>query len=124
MRPAFSPQVALVGITILDPRIGFAFAEAIDRTAAGECSDPRQRLSHLWFVARCTIPYFHEYVLEQIFGVGLVVQNFHTDSAEKGCVTGMEKFETAMVVRLDLFHQVFVAEFGIRSDLGRRGPFE
>lgn len=116
MRPALAQHFTFVSVPILDPRIRLAFAEAIDRTAACECSDPCKRSPHLGIVARRAIPDFHENILQKVVAVGIVVQNFHADGSEESCITGMEDLEPEMIVRLDHFHQVLIREFGVRSD--------
>jgi len=70
--------------------IGLAFAEPVDGPAAGEGDDPAEGLAFFLGVVFCLAPDLHEDLLEQVVGLGLVVDDANDEGFEDAAIAVVE----------------------------------
>ena len=115
--PGVGLLLDLIAKAVLCAAMALALAEAVDGAAAGQGDDPAQGLALGGVIPGGAVPDFHEDFLEEVLGLGLVVDDFHAEGFHDGGMAIVEVLEGDGVALLEHGHELLVGEVE-RRELG------
>src|SRR5437764_13820748 len=102
------PCIGLLFSLILEPlfrtRIGLLLAQTINRTAAGQSDHPAKWFTFLGGEIFRLVPYLHENLLQEIIGLGFVMNHPQDECLENAIVSIVKLRESIGIAGLNALH--------------------